>query len=86
MPIHIRNREAEALARELAAMTGESITDTILHSLEERIARERKRQKSSGPRLRDEILAIGRWVSRLPVLDDRSIDAVLGYDDDGLPG
>ncbi|WP_295433232.1 type II toxin-antitoxin system VapB family antitoxin [uncultured Thiodictyon sp.] len=33
----------------------------------------------------DEIMAIAGRVARAPVLDDRSADEILGYDEDGLP-
>jgi antitoxin VapB len=34
----------------------------------------------------EEILAIGRRFSALPVLDDRSDDEIVGYDENGIPG
>jgi len=33
----------------------------------------------------DEIMAIGRGFSSLPVLDDRSADEIIGYDENGIP-
>jgi antitoxin VapB len=33
----------------------------------------------------DEIMAIAERVARAPVLDDRSADEILGYDENGLP-
>lgn len=86
MPIHIRNREAESLARELAAMTGETITDAILIALEERLKRQRRRRTAATPSLREDILALGQRCASLPVLDERDDEAILGYDDHGLPG
>ena len=35
--------------------------------------------------LRDELAAIRRRCAVLPVADDRSADAILGYDERGLP-
>ncbi len=34
----------------------------------------------------EEIMAIAEQVARAPVLDERSADEILGYDDNGLPG
>lgn len=34
---------------------------------------------------KQEILRIAKEVAALPVLDDRSPDEILGYDEDGLP-
>lgn len=39
MPVSIKNPETEKLARKLAALTGETITDTVRVSLEQRYAR-----------------------------------------------
>lgn len=35
--------------------------------------------------LKDEILRIGEYCSALPLLDDRTPNEILGYDDRGLP-
>lgn len=41
--------------------------------------------RDDGEALRREIRRIQERVSRLPVLDDRSADEILGYDENGLP-
>jgi len=83
MALSIQNPEAEHLARELSARTGESLTEVVVNSLRERLQRERKRAGS--PRLRDEIRAIAQRCAALPVLDPRSPEEILGYDSHGLP-
>jgi antitoxin VapB len=83
MSLSIQNPEAEQLAQELAARTGESLTEAVVNSLRERLQRERKRAGS--PRLRDEIRAIAQRCAALPVLDPRSPEEILGYDSHGLP-
>jgi len=83
MPFSIKNPEADRLARELAATTGESLTEAVLRALRERLVRERGRARSSSAR--EELRAIRERCSRLPVLDARSPDAILGYDEHGLP-
>ncbi len=79
MVLSIKSDRADRLARELAALTGESITEAVETSLEARLAAERRRQR---PASLDDI--VDRF-SLLPVLDERTGDAILGYGDDGLP-
>jgi antitoxin VapB len=83
MPLSIKNEETERLARQVAETTGESLTDAIRHSLEERLARLRQ---GNAVRLRAERLnEIVHRVDALPVLDRRSEDDILGYNQHGLP-
>jgi len=70
MALSIKHPEADRLARELAARTGESLTEAVLNALRERLTREQGRVKT--PRLRDELRAIRKRCATLPVLDDRS--------------
>jgi antitoxin VapB len=37
------------------------------------------------PHFLEDLAAIRRRWSALPVLDDRSADAIIGYDEDGIP-
>ena len=76
MAFSIKNPEADRLARELAQRTGESLTDAVLIALKQRLDREKGRQRT--PRLRDELRAIRERCSRLPILDNRSPDQILG--------
>jgi hypothetical protein len=61
------------------------MTRAIRVSLEERLARERQQRKAEIERRRAAINAIVERFSRLHVLDDRSEDEILGYDEHGLP-
>ena len=83
MALTITNPDADRLARELAATTGEEIAEAILTALRERLAREQERRRT--PSLREKLKAIRRRCSQLPVLDTRSPDEILGYDDRGVP-
>lgn len=80
MPLSVKNEEADRLARELAATTGESITEAVLVAIRERLDRERSHRRVSArlARLADEI-------ALYPVADDRTADEILGYDDRGIP-
>lgn len=81
MGISIKNDRAEKLARQVAHETGESLTDAIIHSLEERL--ERLKGRHSAPDLAAELMQIGRRCAALPDLDIRDADEILGYDDNG---
>lgn len=81
MALNIKSKEADRLARELAERTGESITEAVTKALEERLGRVRRPKRS---RRLEAIREIQERISRLPVLDDRSDDELLGYDKDGI--
>ncbi|HET7847270.1 MAG TPA: type II toxin-antitoxin system VapB family antitoxin [Acidimicrobiia bacterium] len=80
MALSIKNDEADQLARELAELTGESITDAVVISLRQRVERERRR-----PGMRKKLLDLANEVADYPILDNRAADEILGYDDVGLP-
>ena len=81
MGISIKNDRAEKLARQVSAETGESLTEAIIHSLEERL--ERLKGRRSAPDLAETLMAISRRSSALPDLDTRDADEILGYDEKG---
>lgn len=83
MSINLKNDRTDRLARELAATTGESLTDAITIAIAERLERER-RVRGQSARLA-EILRLADEFQNLPVLDDRTPDEILGYDENGLP-
>lgn len=81
MAFSIKNDDADRLARALAGTTGESLTEAVLVSLRERLAREESRRLvGSSDRLR----RLAAEVAALPVLDARSVAEILGYDRRGL--
>ncbi|MEY4377035.1 MAG: hypothetical protein RJB26_1585 [Pseudomonadota bacterium] len=82
MALSIKDPEADRLARQVARITGETLTGAIVQSLRERLVRVQRRR---GPGLADELLTIGNRCASLPVLDERTADEILGYDDSGLP-
>jgi antitoxin VapB len=83
MALSIKSIEAERLAREIASKTGESLTAVIQKALEERLERLRHERRSQI--LTGQLEEILRRVDRLPVLDERTADEILGYDEQGLP-
>jgi len=83
MALNIKHPDADRLARELAARTGESLTDAVLNALREKLCREEARRKR--PALRRELAKIRERCSALPVIDSRSGEEIIGYDERGLP-
>lgn len=82
MVLSIKNAEADQLARELANMTGESMTEAVLVALRERVDRERNRR---GPSKAEKLRILAEEIAALPVLDQRTSDEIIGYDERGLP-
>jgi len=83
MPLSIKSYETERLAREIAARTGESLTGAIQTALQERLERLSRPQQNRN--VTNQLREILRRVDRLPVLDSRSPDEIVGYDENGLP-
>jgi antitoxin VapB len=83
MALNIKNPEAERLARELAEATGENITQAVTTALREQLIRKTGRVRDVT--LREDIRRIQERVAQLPVLDGRSPDEIVGYDEHGLP-
>ena len=83
MPLNIKHAQADALARKLAEVTGQSITDVVIKALREQIQRETGRR--SMRHLSDELLMISRRCSQLPDQDTRSPEEIIGFDEHGIP-
>jgi antitoxin VapB len=86
MAISIKNRELEAAARELAYITGKSITDALLESAR----RELKRQKGINAVMKtttwERIQEIQREFAAIPDRHPQlTDDEILGYDEFGIP-
>lgn len=82
MTLRIENPEADELAKELAKYTGETVPQAVIAALRERLERAKQGQTHS---LAEELVRIGRECAALPVLDDRTAEHILGYDDQGFP-
>jgi len=83
MAFSIKNDEADRLARQLAAITGESLTDAVIRALRERLARRQTPARRHKPGA--ELAKMARRLGRLPLRDVRPPDAIPGYDENGLP-
>jgi antitoxin VapB len=83
MAISIKSMETERLAREIAERTGDSLTGAIQKALEERLDRLKQQRRSQI--LASQLEEILHRVDQLPILDSRTPDEILGYDEHGLP-
>ena len=83
MGMNIKNPEAHRLAREVAELTGESVTGAVTESLRERLERLRAEQREG---MAAALLVVGRDASKRlsRELRETDPDEVL-YDGQGLP-
>lgn len=82
MAINIKNVEADKLVRELSELTGETITETVIRSLTERLEREKSKQAGLlEVKPEEELLAIAKRYHAIPSLDERPEEEILGYND-----
>jgi antitoxin VapB len=65
MPLSIKHRDADRLARSLAEVTGQSITNAVLMALREQLRRETGRGSAS--RLKDELKLFRSDARRFPI-------------------
>lgn len=83
MALSIKDDETDRLVRTLAAETGESLTDAVATAVRERL--ERVQGSRQAPDLVVELELIAQRCAALPVLDRRSAEDIIGYDEAGLP-
>jgi antitoxin VapB len=80
--LNIKDPETDRLARRLASLTGESLTKAVQIAVRDRLEREERRRGRASV---EHLMAIARRYASRPVIDDRSGDEIIGYDDRGLP-
>jgi antitoxin VapB len=80
MALHIENPEADELARQLAERTGEPLEDAVVRALRHEIAREEE-----VARVLERVREISRRFQALPILDPRTPDEIIGYNEYGVP-
>jgi antitoxin VapB len=85
MALNIKNPETEKLARELARRRKQGITEAVTDILRQELERERRKppRKESYEEFKRGIDEIVERVAKLPVLDDRTPDEIIGYNDKG---
>lgn len=83
MALSLKDAETDRLARAVAALTGETLTEAVRTALAERLEREHLRRGQTGS-LVECLVALGRDCAALPDVDPRSPDEIVGYDDTGM--
>jgi antitoxin VapB len=85
MALNIKNAETEKLVRELARRRGQGITEALTDVVRREVERERRKppRRQSSQEFHRKIQEIVDEVKKLPVLDDRSPDEILGYNEHG---
>jgi antitoxin VapB len=83
MALNIKDPAADKAVRELAAATGESITTAVTVAARERL--ERVHGMAPAERRLQELRRIADRAAARPVLDPRTPDEIIGYDEHGLP-
>jgi antitoxin VapB len=84
MSLNIKSEEAHRLARELAAQRSSSLTEAVTAALRQSL-RTAGEQPNAPEMLLAEVREVQALVAALPDLDPRDADAILGYDERGLP-
>jgi len=84
MGLNIKNEEAHRLATELAKLTGDSLTASVIKSLRNELDRERKVRSREG--MAEQLLELGREfrAHMKEPINSWDIDDLL-YDENGLP-
>jgi antitoxin VapB len=85
MALNIKNAETEKLVRELARRRGQGITEALTDVVRREVERERRKppRRQSYAEFSRRIDEIVERVKRLPVLDDRTPDEIIGYNEHG---
>lgn len=80
MTLNIKDPEADRLARELAELTGERLDQAVTNALREQL----EKQKEIARKL-EAVRMISEHFQSLPILDPRSPDEIIGYNEYGVP-
>jgi antitoxin VapB len=83
MALSIKDPETERLARALAKRTGESLTIATRRAIEERLRRVGGTARRAA--LLEDLAASRRRWSAMGVMDARSADDIIGFDENGIP-
>jgi antitoxin VapB len=84
MALNIKNPATERLIRELARRRKQGLTEALTDVLRKEVERERKKpRRESEDAFVARIKAIAEEFARDPVLDDRTADEIVGYNEQG---
>jgi antitoxin VapB len=85
VPLNIRDPEVHRLARAVADATGETMTEAVKTALQDRLRRVGQVSEEERRRRVAAMREFARRFQEAPVVDPRSPDEILGYDENGLP-
>lgn len=77
--LYIKNPMAHRLAEHISKETGVTLSDAVISALEDKV------RKTGRPLNRAKLDALSARIAALPVLDARSAEEILEYDEFGLP-
>jgi antitoxin VapB len=83
MALSLKDAETDRLARAVAKLTGESLTEAVRNALAERLERER-RKRGRARSLAERLDEIALHCASLPDYDTRTPEEIVGYDDKGM--
>ena len=86
VPLNIKDERAHEAARELARARGTSITQAVKAAIMEALERERSGRRRDRKGLAAALDEIALHCANQPLIDSRSPDEILGYDERGVPG
>jgi antitoxin VapB len=84
VPLNIKNASAHRLAKELADLTGKSITEAVTDAIGTALDKVKSLERASAERLISELDDIALHCSSLEIIDERTADEILGYNEDGV--
>jgi antitoxin VapB len=85
MGLSIKNAEVERMVREIATTRGVSMTEALRQVLAEEVERQRAAREAEIEAKVLRVREIVERTARLPRLNELSDDAIIGYDEIGLP-
>jgi antitoxin VapB len=77
--LYIKNPAAHKLAEKVSKKMGVTLTEAVIRSLEAQL------RGSARPINWRKVAAIQKEIAALPILDSRTDDEILGYDEFGIP-
>lgn len=83
MALNIKSPEAEKDVRRLAELTGESLTEAMHKAVRERLERLSSEDEQAKAARWAKINALIKEIQSAPVLDPRSPDEIIGYNERG---
>jgi antitoxin VapB len=77
--LYIKNPAAHELAEQLGKRMGVSLTDAVICALEDQVRKKKRTVNRKG------VDAVCAKIRALPILDSRTPEEILGYDEFGIP-